>query len=156
MKNRLWIDFEKNTIFMDRTFSAKCKDTRSEEYAHLQQVRQHYPSFSVVARKIKKNEKKETWAGLTYAYMENYIVTHEAPENRACVLAEYNELRLISECHKRSSRYPVIKKWFLAKYPEIAEFGIRKDEEEGSRLPTRNETELSVVDHIQEKQSLAS
>ena len=130
MTNRLWIDFENNTIYMDRTFAALCRDTRSSEYTHLQQVRQHYPTFSVAARKIKKNANKETYAGLTYGYMENYIVTHEAPENRASVLAEYRELRLIAECHKRSRRYPVIKKWFLAKYPQIAKFGIEKSQEE--------------------------
>ncbi len=130
MKNRLWIDFENNTIYMDRTFAVRCKDTRSGEYTHLQQVRQHYPTFSVVARKIKKNTNKETYAGLTYGYMENYIVAHEAPENRATVLDEFYELRLISECHKRSRRYPVIKRWFLTKYPEIVEFGMEKIQEE--------------------------
>ena len=30
----------------------------------------------------------------------------------------------LSECHSKPFRYPVIKSWFLAKYPEIATFGI--------------------------------
>lgn len=130
MKNRLWIDFNKNKIFMDRTFAARCKDTRSDEYAHLQRVRQDYPEFAVQRHEIKKNSSKETYAGLTYGYMEHYIFTHEEADTRAAVLAEYNELRLISECHKRSRRYPVIKKWFLGKYPQIAEFGIEKDQQQ--------------------------
>ena len=130
MKNRLWVDFEKKTIFMDRTFATKCRDTSSEEYEHLQQVRQHYPKFTVMARKIKKKANKKSYAGLTYDYMENYILTHETPENCVVVMSEYKELRLISECHKRTHRYPVIKKWFLTKYPQIAEFGFEKDQEE--------------------------
>ena len=130
MKNRLWIDFAKSTIMMDRTFAEKCRDTRSTEYEHLQRVRQDYPQFTVLRREIKKNTSKETYAGLTYGYMEHYIITHEEADTRAAVLAEYNELRLISECHKRSRRYPTIKKWFLAKYPQIAEFGMEKDQQQ--------------------------
>ena len=130
MKNRLWIDFSKNRIMMDRTFAEKCCDTRSAEYEHLQRVRQDYPEFSVQRREIKKNTSKETYAGLTYGYMEHYIITHEEAATRAEVLAEYNELRLISECHKRSRRYPTIKKWFLDKYPQIAEFGMEKDQQQ--------------------------
>ena len=128
MKNRLWIDFTENRIMMDRTFAEKCRDTRSAEYEHLQRVRQDYPEFAVQRREIKKNTSKETYAGLTYGYMEHYIITHEEADTRAAVLAEYNELRLISECHKRSRRYPTIKKWFLEKYPQIAEFGMEKEE----------------------------
>lgn len=126
----LWIDMEERVIIMDRTFAAMCRDTRSDEYEHLQRVRCDYPKFKVKQRKIKKNPNKETYAGLTYGYMENYIVAHEAPENRAIVLDEFYELRLISECHKRSRRYPVIKRWFLSKYPEIVEFGMEKIQEE--------------------------
>ena len=134
MKNRLWIDFATNTIMMDRTFAEKCRDTRSTEYEHLQRVRQDYPQFTVQRREIKKNTSKETYAGLTYEHMERYIVTHEEADTRAAVLAEYNELRLISECHKRSRRYPTIKKWFLAKYPQIAEFGLEKDQQEEIKM----------------------
>lgn len=134
MKNRLWIDFNNETIMMDRTFAEKCRDTRSAEYEHLQRVRQDYPLFSVQRRAIKKNTSKETYAGLTYGYMEHYIITHEEADTRAAVLAEYNELRLISECHKRSRRYPTIKKWFLAKYPQIAEFGMEKDQQEETKM----------------------
>ena len=134
MKNRLWIDFATNTIMMDRTFAEKCRDTRSTEYEHLQRVRQDYPQFTVQRREIKKNTNKETYAGLTYEYMERYIVTHEEGEERDAVLAEYGELRLISECHKRSRRYPTIKKWFLAKYPQIAEFGMEQDQQEEIKM----------------------
>lgn len=128
MKNRLLIDFANSRIVMDRTFAEKCRDTRSTEYAHLQQVRQDYPLFSVQRREIKKNPTKETYAGLTYAYMERYIATHEEGEAFDAVMDEYNELRLISECHRQSRRYPTIKKWFLEKYPQIAEFGLEKEE----------------------------
>ena len=38
-------------------------------------------------------------------------------------------MRHIAECHKASYGYAVIKKWFLAKYPEIAEFGVEVEDQ---------------------------
>ena len=119
MKNDLRIDFTKNEIIMSRQFEKCASIAGSEEYRRLQLVRQDYPTFAVVRRSIKKAPSKVTYAGLTFAYMENYIAKHDnAEENRKV----YDELRLIGACHKVS--YPTIKKWFLETYPEIVEFGI--------------------------------
>ena len=124
MKNILKVDFSKNAIIMDRTFAKKCTDTRSEEYTQLQRVRQDYPSFAVLTRTIKRNENKETYKGLTYKYMEDYIRTHESEETASAVLEEFEELRLIAQCHAKAFRYPTIKKWFLEKYPNVKNFCI--------------------------------
>ena len=126
MKNVLRVDFRKRSIIMDRTFAKNCADPCSEEYAQLQRVRQDYPNFTVSTRTCKKNASKESYKGLTYEYMEHYILTHESKDTVLEVLDEYNELRLLAECHSKSRRYPVIKRWFLAKYPEIVEYGLLK------------------------------
>ena len=123
MKNTLKIDFAKEQIIMDRTFAQKVTDTSSAEYRHLQEVRRDYPDFKVVLRKIKKNPNKETYKGRTDDYMRNYILTHEDDKNALIVLAEFSEMRQISRCHSQAKRYPVIKNWFLEKYPEIKNFG---------------------------------
>ena len=123
MKNTLKIDFAKEQIIMDRTFAQKVTDTSSAEYRHLQEVRRDYPDYKVVLRKIKKNPNKETYKGLTYDYMRNYILTHEDDKNALIVLAEFSEMRQISRCHSHAKSYPVIKNWFLEKYPEIKNFG---------------------------------
>ena len=119
MMNDLRIDFTKNEIIMSRSFEKCASIAGSEEYRRLQLVRQDYPTFSEVRRSIKKAPTKETYAGLTFAYMENYIATHANAEQ---IKKVYDELRLIGACHKVS--YPTIKKWFLETYPEIVEFGI--------------------------------
>lgn len=93
-------------------------------YAQLQSVRRDYPTYSVTTRQIKKNPKKETYAGLTYEYMRNYIITHASEETREKEVSEFDELVLISKCQTKAKRYPTIKKWFLAKYPAIAKFGM--------------------------------
>ena len=124
MKNTLKINHENKTIIMDRTFSKFAENTRSDEYAHLQQVRRDYPDYAVTTRTIKRNSEKETYKGLTYEYMEEYILRHESEEKQLEVIKEFHELRTISKCHKQGLRYPTIKKWFLEKYPEIVDFSI--------------------------------
>lgn len=124
MKNTLKINHENKTIVMDRTFAKFAENTRSDEYAHLQQVRRDYPDYTVTTRTIKRNSEKETYKGLTYEYMEEYILRHESEEKQLEVIKEFHELRTISKCHKQGLRYPTIKKWFLEKYPEIVDFSI--------------------------------
>ena len=128
MKNTLKLNHANRTIVMDRTFAKFAANTMSTEYAHLQAVRQDYPEYTVVLRKIKRNNTKECYRGLTYEYMEEYIKTHGSKEESATNLAEFKEKKLISLCHSTSRRYPVIKSWFLAKYPEVMEFGVKVDE----------------------------
>ena len=123
MKNTLRLNHAERTIVMDKTFAA---NTMSPEYAHLQQVRQDYPLYTVVQRHIRKNTKQEHYHGLTYRYMEDYIASHGSAEDRRI----YDEKKLISECHSKGFRYPVIKSWFLERFQEIKTFGVPVTEEE--------------------------
>lgn len=52
MRNTLKLNFEECLIVMDRTFAKNAENTRSEEYAHLQDVRASYPEWKVVTRTI--------------------------------------------------------------------------------------------------------
>ena len=69
MKKTLKVDTVKKQIIMDRTFAKFAKNTYSEEYAHLQQVRRDCPAFEVIVRTIKKNKAKKVYHGLTYDNM---------------------------------------------------------------------------------------
>lgn len=125
MKNTLKLSHAKREIVMDATFARNAENTMSPEYAHLQQVRKDYPAYTVVRRTIKRNANKESYKGLTYEYMETYIMSHGTSETRIANLRELNEMRLIAECHSKAFRYPVIKAWFLDKYPEVKNFGMK-------------------------------
>ena len=127
MTNTLKINYTNYTIIMDRTFAKLAQDTRSPEYARLQEVRRDYPDFKVVQRSIRKNTNKKTYSGLTYDYMEGYIMRHGTEEQRLANLQKFAELREIAECQGKRYRYPVIKSWFLDQYPEIVRFGIEED-----------------------------
>lgn len=128
MKNILRLNHAERTIVMDKTFAKFAADTRSAEYAHLQQVRQDYPLYTVVQRHIRKNTRQEHYHGLTYAYMEDYIATHGGANDRRI----YDEMKLISQCHSKAYRYPTIKAWFLERFPEIKQFGIPVTETGGT------------------------
>ena len=122
--NTIRIDHATKRIIMGSQFFKNSLYPRNEEYTILQDVRRDYPNYAPIQRKIKKNPEKKTYSGLTYAYMEDYILTHESPETVEAVFAEFNEMILISQCHSQAFRYPTIKKWFLNKYPEILKFGL--------------------------------
>lgn len=129
MKNTLRFDHDARCIVMDRTFYKNSSNIRFEEYAMLQRARQDYPTYTPVIKRIKRNPNKETYRGLTYAYMERYIESHDNAEE---MMAHYRELRLISECHGKARRYPAIKKWFLKQYPEVEKFGMEESDDEAA------------------------
>ena len=124
MKNTLRLDHAKKLVIMDKTFAKFAANTRSEEYAHLQQVRRDYPHYEVIQRTIKRNPNKECYHGLTYDFMEDYILTHGDAETVRKNYDEFNEMLMISRCHSKQFRYSVMKPWFLEHYPEIVRFGM--------------------------------
>lgn len=117
MKSVIKVDFENKIISINRMFAKEAANAKSDEYKKLQEVRKDYPDYPVKIRSIKRNPNKECYKGLTYDFMENYIITHpNSNENKA----EFDKMRLLSKCH--SLRYPTIKKWFLNKFPEMIDY----------------------------------
>lgn len=145
MKNTLKINHTDMTLVMDRTFAKLASDTRSEEYAHLQKIRADYPNYRLVQRHIKRNVEKKTYAGLTYPYMRKYISKHGTKEESEKLLAELEEKILISECHGKAFRYPVIKSWFLELYPEIAKFGLKDEDTDSDEEDVAPVAEIAPV-----------
>ena len=124
MTNAIRLNHLTKKILISKSFSKLAMNPNSIEYAELSEVMSKHPDYEVNQRVIRQNTHKETYAGLTYKYMRDYIILHSTPEEELENVAEFDELLMISRCHAQSLRYPTIKKWFLAKYPEVAEFGI--------------------------------
>lgn len=129
MKPIIRVNHKEEKIELNKEYFRRIQNPRSEEYETLQMVRKDYPRYEVCLYTIKRNSNKKTYKGLNYEYMETYILTHEPKETKTVVLDEFYNMRQIAECHKASYGYAVIKKWFLKKYPEIAEFGVEKKED---------------------------
>ena len=149
MTNVLKVRHDERQLVMDRTFAKNAENCASEEYNLLQRVRNDYPTYTVITRQIKRNSSKKTYKGLTYEYMEVYIRSHGTPEEIEKNLHEYNEKVLISKCHGKGYRYPVIKSWFLDRFPEIAAFGASEapqdTEEAADEAPQQEEAVLDNV-----------
>ena len=131
MKNTLKINHENSTIVMDREFAKKSALVGSKEYNTLQMARRDYPEYAVIRREIKKNPNKESYRGLTYEYMENYIKSHYPAK-----IHEFEELRIRAKCH--SIRYANIKKWFLETFPEIDDFSGESVNHESKTLVNKS------------------
>lgn len=121
MKGTIRVDHINKNILISKVFARASMVIESEEYKKLCAVRSDYPEYSIIQREIRKNPQKESYRGLTYAYMEHYILTHDESGE---VMKIYEEMRLRALCH--SIRYAHIKKWFLEIYPEIDDFSCKK------------------------------
>jgi hypothetical protein len=121
MKGTIRLDHLNKNILITASFARASMNPDNCEYKKLVEIRMLHPDYSVVKRSIKRNPEKESYRGLTYAYMEHYILTHDKSGE---VMKIYEEMRLRALCH--SIRYAHIKKWFLEIYPEIDDFSCKK------------------------------
>lgn len=138
MKNTmtgLKVDMISKHIILSKAFAKKAMNTNNPEYKAFVEAMQTFPTYTIVHGKIKGNPNKQTYKGLTYAYMEKYISLHDKTGK---IMKDYQEMRLIAECYK--SGYPLVKEWFLATFPSIAEGEIIDDEQ-----PEDTETQFSPI-----------
>ena len=80
-----------------------------------------------------------------FAYVYSIIEMRENPEKtKDAVAKELKHMIEISKCH--SIRYPTIKKWFLAKYPEVAKFGTIEvpSEAQGEETETNSQNVIPM------------
>ena len=136
------VNYAERKIILSSAFAKKAFTPGTDEYRQLQAVRNDYPDFVLKTRQFKTNTTQERYRGLTYDFMRDYIRTHESDPKP--VLAELDEMIGISRCHSLGKRYPTIKAWFLERYPEIAEFGMPKDDAESANvteLPSSSDEE---------------
>lgn len=110
-KDNIKINYEEKLIVVSRKFSDKAKIYNSTEYRTLISCRKDNPGFEIVIKTIRKNNQKVTYKGLSYDFIEKYLLEHNDAEN-------YAEYKLLKKIH----RYQEVKKWFLKKYPEISNY----------------------------------
>ena len=112
------------TISLTKKEMTAARRVDSPEYKKLQNARRDYPGFTVitVSRKVKKQ--RETYKGLTYAYMERYIKAHD--DEQETIWAEYNMYRGTPICPDDEIptpyTYTQMKAWFLGKFEAVAKF----------------------------------
>lgn len=118
MTSAIRIDHFNKRILISKSFQKAAMNPTSNEYADLAEVMSKHSDYKIARRAIKKNPQKETYAGLTYDFMKDYII-RQSYYDESTRLSEFEEMLLVSKCHNKAQRYPTIKKWFLEKYPEV-------------------------------------
>ena len=112
------IHYNNCTIELTKAEAKAASEYGSKMYNELLKIRADFPTYQVVVRTTNTSKRKsaDTLKGLTYDYMESYIIAHGGAEQ----LADFNEFR---EKDKMSGKavisYGEIKSWFLTQFPEI-------------------------------------
>ena len=86
-KSKIKVFQTKGIIEINTTFVKMMQNPLSDEYALLQKTKMENPTFTVRRRQINSNPHKDTYKGLTYAYMKKYIKLHETKEEAETVIA---------------------------------------------------------------------
>lgn len=126
----LKVNHQTRTIEMNKTFADKASRFGSDEYNALMQAREQNPGYAtkVITRKTTKSD-KPSYKGLTYEYMEKYILVHDDENHK--IMNEYLELRAMTDEAEdallESATYQDMKDWFLDKFPAIAEFHQKRE-----------------------------
>ena len=116
------------TIEITKKFDKASSRYGSDEYKELQKALADNQGYKVVVKSSSSN-KKETYKGLTFDYMEKYIEAHDDEDKS--IMAEFKMMRgeteEAQEAFAESMSYHDIKEWFFLTYPTIAEFHKKRE-----------------------------
>ena len=97
----------------------------SEKFEELRQYMTMYPGYEIQIKAAVK--RKSEFSKLDYKYMKNYIQKHD--DDNGTIMAEFIELialdkknKVAGAEHLEAASYIDVKKWFLAKFPEIKNY----------------------------------
>ena len=112
------INQNKRRIEMTEAEAKMASKYNSDEYNELVSIKREFPYLTIFVVK-NKSKRNDSLKGLTYDYMEAYIEkngTTEQAENFKLLRGANDGLGHLAPS------YGEVKKWFLAQFPEIAEY----------------------------------
>lgn len=116
-------DFPKRSIIASATTLKKARNPQSAECKILLRMMSEHPDFEVAEKTIQKKPGKQTYKGLTFGTMEDYIQTQDNSKKQ---LAIYQAVRRMAKI--KGKEYALTKKWFLNAYPTYKEKAIVEQE----------------------------
>lgn len=116
-------DFPKRSIIASATTLKKARNPQSAECKMLLRMMSEHPDFEVAEKTIQKKPGKQTYKGLTFGTMEDYIQTQDNSKKQ---LAVYQAVRRMAKI--KGKEYALTKKWFLNAYPAYKEKAIVEQE----------------------------
>lgn len=122
------INYEKEIIEMTKAEAKEAGKYNSEKYNELKEIRSVFPTFRIVTKSTPK--KRDTYKGLTYAYMIKYIEEHTKEDDVR--RTEFSQMSGYVNAKKlalaETATYGEVKAWFLLKFPEIEEYNKKVEE----------------------------
>ena len=113
------------TIEMTKAEAKAAGKINSEKYNELRDYLDAYPGFEIQIKAPAK--RKAEFRGLDYKFMKEYIQKHDNADGT--IMAEFRTLTAQDKKEKiegsenlEAAGYLDVKKWFLAKFPEIKKF----------------------------------
>ena len=110
---------------MSKSEAKEAGKLNTEKFHELRQFMAAYPGYEVQIKAPSK--RKVELRGLDYKYMRTYILKHDDEDGK--IMAEFRELiaqdkkdKVEGAEHLEAAGYLDVKKWFLAKFPEIKEY----------------------------------
>lgn len=116
-------DFPKRSIIASATTLKKARNPQSAECKMLLRMMSEHPDFEVAEKTIQKKPGKQTYKGLTFQAMTDYIQTQPNSKDE---IRKYEVVRHIAKI--KGSEYALTKKWFLNAYPAYKEKAIVEQE----------------------------
>ena len=116
-------DFPKRSIIASATTLKKARNPQSAECKMLLRMMSEHPDFEVAEKTIQKKSGKQTYKGLTFQAMTDYIKTQVNSKDE---IKKYEVVRRIAKI--KGSEYVLTKKWFLNAYPAYKEKAIVEQE----------------------------
>ena len=112
-------------IEMSKNEAKAAGKINSDEFKELRQLMEMYPGYEIQIKTPAK--RKSEFSKLDYKYMKEYIKKHD--DGNGTIMAEFNELialdkknKVAGAEHLEAASFIEVKKWFLAKFPEIKKY----------------------------------
>ena len=115
--------FAMSSIVASATTRRQARKPDSPECKALMRMLSEHPSFHVAEKEIRKKSGKQTYKGLTFQAMTDYIKTQPNSKDE---IKKYEVVRRIAKI--KGSEYALTKKWFLNAYPAYKEKAIVEQE----------------------------
>lgn len=110
------VNFTNQTIVMTKAFADKASNPKTAEHKQLAELKKSFPTYTEVRHTIKKT-KKESYKGLNYDFMFDYINRYVEESKKEKAIKDLEDQIYLTKCH--TAKFPTVRKWFLATYSEI-------------------------------------
>lgn len=143
------VDFADKAIKCSKAaYDRACKGMEPE-YEALSTLVQNHPTFAVKIKTASETATKKMYGNLTFDKMREYIKTQPNSEEN---LAEME--MVIEIAAAKNAKYPLTKKWFLAKFPEYKEneaAAVAKEQQQAKKAELAAELDALNQDDYDEE-----